>query len=114
MSDLSLFLKNPKQALIELDKIECVKFATFVKRAWPILEPTTPLVWGKILDVMCDELEALVKFDTIQPRKLANVPPGTMKSLLWSVMFPAWVWGPAGMPEKSFTGASHEQTPCRS
>lgn len=81
--------------------------AEFVKAAWHVLEPTTPLTWGKIVDVMCEELERIVYEPRFQPRLLMNVPPGTMKSMLVSVMFPAWVW--TNNPEKSFTGVSHEQ-----
>lgn len=109
--NLDLLLKDPDRAIIEIDRIDCAaKFSTFVKRAWHVLEPTTPLVWGKILDVMCGVLEEVARTPSFQPRKLANVPPGTMKSMVWSVFFPAWVWGPYGQPEKSFTGVAHEQT----
>jgi len=38
-----------------------------------------------------------------------NVPPGSMKSLLTSVIWPAWEWGPKGMPEMRFVGTAHEE-----
>src|SRR5690606_10698400 len=72
-----------------------------------VLEPTTPLTWGKPLDVMCEVLEEIFYNPGFQPRLLANVSPGSMKSLLWSVIFPAWVWSLD--PTKSFTGVAHEQ-----
>lgn len=40
-------------------------------------------------------------------RLLMNVPPGTMKSLLVSVFFPAWVW--TKDPSKRFLATSHNQ-----
>jgi predicted phage terminase large subunit-like protein len=42
-------------------------------------------------------------------RLLMNVPPGTMKSLLTGVIWPAWEWGPRGMPQMRFLGTAHKQ-----
>lgn len=81
--------------------------ADFAKRAWHILEPSTPLRWGWALDAICAHLEAVTRGDI--PRLLMNVPPGTMKSLLTGVIWPAWEWGPAGMPEKRFISTAHKQ-----
>lgn len=92
---------------LEMDRRACLRLSEFVKRGWHVLEPTTPLVWGKVLDVMCAELESVYHNPGFQPRLLCNVPPGTLKSMLWSVMFPAWVW--TQNPTKSFTGVAHEQ-----
>lgn len=91
---------------IESDRRACVSLAEFAKRSWPILEPSTKLAWGRALDIMCAQLERIARGKKFQPRKLMNVPPGMMKSLLCSVIFPAWVW--TFDPSKSFTGASHE------
>src|SRR6266849_797841 len=70
----------------------------FVKAAWPILEPVTPLLWNWHLDLICEYL-SLVKEQRLKERFGAdcegiifNVPPRTMKSLLITVMFPAWLW----------------------
>ena len=62
----------------------------------------------------CAHLEAItdgVQFDdgTFYNRLLINVPPGAMKSLLTSVFWPAWVWGPRNEPHKRFLCASHSQ-----
>lgn len=40
-------------------------------------------------------------------RFLANVPPGTMKSMIVSVFFTAWVWGPKGKPQARVLATSH-------
>jgi len=62
----------------------------FVKQAWPILEPGRRLIWGWHLDAICQHLEA------VTARQLANliisVPPGSSKSTIAAVMWPAWVW----------------------
>jgi predicted phage terminase large subunit-like protein len=82
--------------------------AEFAKRAWHVLEPSAPLKWGWALDAICMHLEAVT--DGRITRLLMNVPPGSMKSLLTGVIWPAWEWGPKGMPEMRFVGTAHEET----
>lgn len=82
-------------------------FADFVRAAWPILEPATPLKWGWALDLICEHLEAVSRGEI--KRLLINVPPGCMKSLLLGVLWPAWEWGPKGRPELRYLGTAHKQ-----
>jgi len=82
--------------------------AEFAKRAWHVLEPAAPLKWGWALDAICLHLEAVTKGDIT--RLLMNVPPGSMKSLLTGVIWPAWEWGPRDMPEMRYVGTAHEET----
>lgn len=82
--------------------------ATFAKLAWLTLEPSTPLKWGWALDAICEHLEAVSRGEI--KRLLMNVPPGSMKSLLTGVIWPAWEWGPAGLPQHRFLGTAHSQT----
>lgn len=81
--------------------------AEFAKRAWHVLEPATKLKWGWALDAICAHLEAVTRGEI--HRLLMNVPPGTMKSLLTGVIWPAWEWGPQGMPQKRFLATAHKQ-----
>lgn len=81
--------------------------ADFAKRAWHVLEPATPLKWGWALDAICEHLEAVTRGEVM--RLLMNVPPGTMKSLLTGVIWPAWEWGPRALPQHRFLGTSHLQ-----
>ena len=81
----------------------------FAQQAWHVLEPTTPLKWGWSLDCLCDHLEAVSAPDSDLIRLLMNVPPGTMKSLLTGVIWPAFVWGPLDRQEHRFLGTSHKQ-----
>lgn len=83
-------------------------FAAFVQRAWPVLEPSTPLKWGWLLDGMCEHLQAVTE-GHIQ-NLLMNVPPGSMKSLIVGVFWPAWEWGPAERPHHRFVGTAHEES----
>lgn len=81
--------------------------ATFIRRAWAVLEPGQPYVHGWHVDAMAEHLEAVT---TGQIRRLLiNIPPGTMKSMMTSVFWPAWEWGPKGMAHIRFIGASHEE-----
>jgi len=41
-------------------------------------------------------------------RLLINVPPGTSKSTMTGIIFPAWLWGPGAKPETRYIGASHQ------
>lgn len=63
---------------------------------------------GWHIDAICAHLEAVSNGDVT--RLLINVPPGTMKSLLVSVFWPAWEWGPFGRPDYRYMGVSHEIT----
>ena len=81
--------------------------AQFAQRAWHVLEPAAELKWGWALDAICLHLEAVTNGDIT--RLLMNVPPGSMKSLLTGVIWPAWEWGPRALPEMRFVGTAHEE-----
>ena len=85
---------------IEASKSRSQSLAGFIREAWHVVEPGTPLIWGWHIDAICKHLEA-VTYGAIT-RLLINVPPGTMKSLIVSVFWPAWEWGPAGLPFHRF------------
>lgn len=92
-----------------IEKELCARsLAEFAKRAWHVLEPGADLKWGWALDAICLHLEAVTRGEIT--RLLMNVPPGSMKSLLTGVIWPAWEWGPKGMPDKRFVGTAHEET----
>jgi len=83
--------------------------AEFTKQAWHLIEPETKLKWNWHLDTICGYLEA-----TIDPtaeyfinRLIINVPPGSLKSILVSVMYPAWMW--IKHPAKRVLGISNIQ-----
>ena len=103
---------NRQQAAAELlrrrqERMQNETLAGFARNAWHVLEPATPLKWGWALDCNCEHLEA-VSAGQIN-RLCMNVPPGTMKSLLTGVVWPAWEWGPRDMQEMRFLGTSHKE-----
>lgn len=62
----------------------------FVAQAWKILEPATPFIANWHTDAICDHLTALLYGDISD--LLINIPPRFTKSLIVSVMFPAFSW----------------------
>ncbi|HEY8066619.1 MAG TPA: phage terminase large subunit [Methylosinus sp.] len=92
-------------------RARCQSLAGFVREAWPILEPNTPLVWNWHLDAICEHLEAIT-FGQIT-RLLTNVPPGSSKSLIVSVLWQAWEWGPIGKRSMRFLTTAHNDVPVK-
>lgn len=65
-------------------------FRDFIAQTWPILNPGVQLEWGWHIDAIADHLMA-VSAGQIQ-NLLITVPPGTTKTTIVSVMWPAWEW----------------------
>lgn len=100
-------LESLDSRLLEHDRNRTWSLMDFVREAWHVLEPETPLVEGGPLPLMCAALEAVSNGDI--DRLLINVPPGCMKSLLVNVFWPAWEWGPRRMAHLRYISASYEQ-----
>ena len=75
----------------------------FIKQAWHVVEPDRPFVDNWHIRAICSHLEAVS--DGRIKQMIINVPPGTMKSLMVCVFWPAWTW--ATMPAKRFMFASY-------
>jgi len=80
----------------ELERDLCRRsFFAFVKRFWFTVIPEEP-VWNWHIRVLCDEMQTVAErvFQGL-PKEydlVINVPPGSTKSTICSIMFPAWVW----------------------
>ena len=91
---------------LKRDKIEAeADLLAFVRQFWHVLEPAKPLVEGWVLYAMINLLMAIA--DGHHRHVTINVPPGSMKSLLLAVFFPAWLWGPEDQPHLRFLSASY-------
>ena len=88
-------------------RARCISLAGFIREAWHILEPDQPLVWNWHLDAICQHLEAVT--DGKITRLLINIPPGTSKSLIVSVLWPAWEWGPRGKRSMRYVTTSFSE-----
>lgn len=64
-------------------------FAAFFRAAWPIIDPTRPLMPSVAVDAVCAALQAVA--DGRIKRLAISMPPGTGKSKLVAVAFPAWL-----------------------
>lgn len=76
-----------------------------------MLEPTAKYTHGWHIDAICAHLEAVT--DGRINRLLINVPPGSSKSLLVSVMWQAWEWGPRGLPSMRYLTTSFNDGPVK-
>lgn len=78
-------------------------FKWFVRLAWDKIDPS-PLVWNWHVEAICDHLQAVTEGQI--RRLIINIPPGHAKSMLVSVLWPAWVW--AKKPQWRALFASYE------
>lgn len=71
-------------------RIPRVRLYDFSKQYWPIVEPGEPLIENWHLGAIAEHLEAVAAGQIQQ--LIINQPPGTAKSLMCAVFFPAWIW----------------------
>lgn len=82
-----------------LDKVQahmCRKsFYRFVETFWGVIIPEAP-VFNWHIPYLCSELEQLAYYIVHRLPKpydlIINIPPGTTKSTIATIMFPAWLW----------------------
>ena len=74
-----------------------------------MLEPTTPFVDNWHIRLICAHLEAVTRGEIT--RLLINVWPGSMKSLLVSVLWPAWEWGARGLRSLRYLSTAFNEEP---
>ena len=101
--------RETRDANADAIRARCQTFAGFVREAWHVLEPGTDYVHNWHIDALCEHLEAITagRFTKF----LANVPPGTMKSLTVSVLWQAWEWGPKNMAWTRWIATSYNDKP---
>lgn len=92
-------------------RAKCMTLRGFVEEAWKVLEPRAELQWSWHMDAICEHLSAVS--DGRVNRLLINVPPGSSKSLLVSVLWPAWEWGPRGMTSLRYLATSYNDGPVK-
>lgn len=95
----------------EAIRARCQTLAGFVKEAWHVLEPNAVYKHNWHIDAICDHLEAVT--DGRINRLLINVPPGSMKSLLVSVLWQAWEWGPKGLRSLRYLTTAFNDIPVK-
>lgn len=103
---------NKKDVDYFIDRNICrLSYGEFIKEAWDIIEPSTPLVLNWHIRKIADRLqEAIERLETGQEavNLVINVPPGTTKSTLVTKMLPAWLW--TRSPSMKVIIATYEST----
>jgi predicted phage terminase large subunit-like protein len=83
---------QPNKARAELCKRN---FYYFMQEFWSIIIPDDP-VYNWHVEYLCDELQRMVEKVAKREDKdydlIINIPPGTSKSTIVTVMLPAWAW----------------------
>jgi len=83
---------SPDRALGELCRRS---FYRFVQEFWHIIIPEDP-VWNWHIEYLCKEAQIVVeRIEQRLPKEydlIINIPPGTSKSTIWTVMLPVWSW----------------------
>lgn len=84
-------------------------YSNFVHEFWECIPGVGKLIWNWHLDVFCTELqivaERVFKSELLEYDLVLNVPFGTSKSSLVSILYPAWCW--TRMPNMRFITATH-------
>lgn len=76
----------------------------FIKAAWPTIKPMEEYHHNWHIDAACEKLEAVTSGEI--KRLQIWVPPGTMKTMIVSIFWPAWEW--ILCPWLRYWGASYE------
>lgn len=97
--------EQSKYGWYDADGVRQGGLIAFVRYFWHVLEPETKFVDGWPLWAMCEHLEAVTAGKVT--RLLMNVSPGSMKSLLTDVFWPAWEWGPMGKSHYRYIAFSY-------
>lgn len=84
-------------------------FWRFVREFWSLVPGASEPVWNWHMKYMCDVLQRHAERVFQGLPKVAdvifNVPPGTSKSTIASILFHCWIW--TRMPQARFLSASH-------
>ena len=85
-------------------------FYEFVKEFWGVVIPESP-VWNWHIEYLCsifqEDAERVFQGKPKKHDTIVNVPPGTTKSTILSIMGPAWIH--ARRPDMRVLAASHTQ-----
>lgn len=71
-------------------KLAANSFRHFFRQAWQVIEPGTQLLSSWYIDAECDHAQAVTEGKI--RNLIVNQPPRTLKSSIWAVAWPAWVW----------------------
>lgn len=83
-----------------------VSFYRFAVMAWPYIGDPRQLETNWHIRAISDECQAMTEGKIL--RSVVNVPPGSLKTTITGVLWPAWVWGPRNDPGSRWMFASYD------
>ncbi len=83
-------------------------FRRFMELSWPVVEPARAFIPNWHMDAMAEHAQAVAEGKI--RKLLVTVPPGSSKSIVWAVQWPAWMWVPKRNPGWRSTFASYAST----
>ena len=97
---MTILKEKPKQKYITKEQLEAnicrQSFYKFVQKFWHVIEPSTIPIWNWHIEYLCNEAQDLAfRYFNKLPKEydlIINVSPGSTKSIIFSVMFPIWLW----------------------
>jgi predicted phage terminase large subunit-like protein len=101
------FMSESERRFVERYLGAQLRLVEFIRSAWRYVEPNTPYVHGRHIEVISEHLEGVSRGQI--DKLLINIPVRAMKSLITCVFWPAWHWGPFGDPGARFIFASYSQ-----
>jgi phage terminase large subunit-like protein len=85
-------------------------FEFFVRLFWDEVPGSSSLLWNWHMTLFCQVLEETASYvfeqKTPPENLVCNVPPGTSKTTIWTILFHPWVW--TNMPTAKFITAGHD------
>jgi predicted phage terminase large subunit-like protein len=102
-------MSSPSFSEIDLVRSICEEsFYEFLKEFWDVIIPEDP-IWNWHVKYMCDQLQTVAeRVFRGEPKRydlIINISPGSTKSTIASVAFPAWTW--TRMPTARHICGSH-------
>lgn len=106
--------RRPRAVASEVALVRSIcrdSFFEFVREFWHVVVPEQP-VWNWHIEYLCnlfqEDAERVFRNESKLHDTIVNIPPGTTKSTILSIMAPAWVH--ARRPDMRILAASHTQT----
>ena len=89
-------IANLSDLLTAVEREACTKsLFEFVRSFWGVIIPEEP-VYNWHIPYLCSELEKLTRYIVARDPKpydlIINIPPGTSKSTIVTIMWPVWIW----------------------
>ncbi len=86
--------RQRRLARLELERRMFTRdLATFVRAAWLVLEPSSPMRWNWHHDLICEYLAQVTRGEL--QNLIINIPPQHTKSRIVTVLWPCWGWAQA-------------------